>query len=43
VGFVLVWVALAVLAADALGVGRRTAPVPAPVLEAAPVPVVEPT
>jgi chloramphenicol-sensitive protein RarD len=43
VGFVLVWVALAVLAADALGVGRRTAPVSAPVLEAAPVPVVEPT
>jgi chloramphenicol-sensitive protein RarD len=43
VGFVLVWVALAVLAADALGVGRGATAVPAPVVEAAPVPVVEPT
>ena len=43
VGFVLVWVALAVLAADALGVGRREAPLPEPVSEVPPVPVVEPT
>lgn len=32
-GFVLVWVALAVLAADALGAGRRTVAEPLPVVE----------
>jgi chloramphenicol-sensitive protein RarD len=39
-GFVLVWVALAVLAADAVGSRRRTTPAVPPV---PPVPVVEPT
>jgi chloramphenicol-sensitive protein RarD len=43
VGFVLVWVALAVLAADALGAGRRETPAPEPLSEVPPVPVVEPT
>jgi chloramphenicol-sensitive protein RarD len=43
VGFVLVWVALAVLAADALGAGRRETPAPEARSEIPPLPAVEPT
>jgi chloramphenicol-sensitive protein RarD len=43
VGFVLVWVALAVLAADALGAGRRETPASGARSEVPPLPAVEPT